>query len=220
MFTIWRANMEEYKKISAKNYPDILLRVIPGHFATANSHINYFIDMSLMKARQSEANSIARAISERYVASTMIDTILCMDGCEVIGAYLANYLTQAGIISMNAHQTIYITTPEFSSTGQLLFRENLQHMIKSKHVLLLMASVTTGKTASSAIDVINYYGGDVVGISSIFSAAGEINGHPINTLFTPADFPDYRTYEPSDCALCKAGVPIDAIANGFGFSRL
>ncbi len=220
MFTKWRADMKEYKKIVAKNYPDITLRVIPGHFATANSHINYFIDMSLMKARQSEANGIAKAISERYVVSTMVDTVLCMDGCEVIGAYLANYLTQAGIISMNAHQTIYITTPEFSSTGQLLFRENLQHMIKSKKVLLLMASVTTGKTASSAIDVINYYGGEVVGISSIFSAAQEIKGYPINTLFTPADFPDYETYDPAECAMCKAGVPIDAIANGYGFSRL
>jgi len=86
--------MEEYRKIEAKHHPDIKLRVIPGHFATANSHINYFIDMSLMKYRQSEANSIAKAISEKYVASTMVDTILCMDGCEVIGAYLANYLTQ------------------------------------------------------------------------------------------------------------------------------
>jgi orotate phosphoribosyltransferase len=212
--------MEDYKKIVAKDYPDIMLRVIPGHFATANSHINYFIDMSLMKARQSEANCIAKAISERYVVSTMVDTILCMDGCEVIGAYLANHLTQAGVVSMNAHQTIYVTTPEFSHTGQLLFRENLQHMIKSKHVLLLMASVTTGKTASSAIDVINYYGGNIVGISSIFSASEKINGYPINALFTPADFPDYKTYESSDCAMCKAGIPIDAIANGFGYSRL
>lgn len=212
--------MENYKKIVAKDYPNIMLRVIPGHFATANSHINYFIDMSLMKARQSEANSIAKAISERYVVSTMVDTILCMDGCEVIGAYLANYLTQAGIVSMNAHQTIYITTPEFSPTGQLLFRENLQHMINSKHILLLMASVTTGKTASSAIDVIKYYGGDIVGISSIFSASEKIKEYPINTLFTPADFPDYKTYETSDCAMCKAGIPIDAIANGFGYSRL
>jgi orotate phosphoribosyltransferase len=212
--------MEDYRKIEAKKHPDIKLRVIPGHFATANSHINYFIDMSLMKARQSEANSIAKAISEKYVTSTMIDTILCMDGCEVIGAYLANYLTQAGIISMNAHQTIYVTTPEFSHTGQLLFRENVQHMIKAKHVLLLMASVTTGKTASAAIDAIKYYGGEVAGISAIFSATDKVKEFPVNTLFKPADFPDYCSYELTECALCKAGKPIDAIANGFGFARL
>jgi len=121
---------------------------------------------------------------------------------------------------MNAHQTIYITTPEFAHTGQLLFRENLQHMIKSKHVLLLLASVTTGKTASAALDVIQYYGGEIAGISSIFSAVPQIKGHTINTLFTPADFPDYMSCDPADCTICKTGRPIDAIANGFGFSRL
>ena len=212
--------MKDYIKIEAKNHPEISLKVIPGHFATAKSHINYFIDLSLMKARQSEANTIAKAISEQYVSTTMVDTILCMDGCEVIGAYLANYLTQTGFISINAHNTLYVTTPEFSNNGQLIFRENLQHMIQSRHVLLLMASITTGKVASSAMDAIEYYGGRIAGISSIFSAMPSIKGYPINTLFTPKDLENYLSYEPGECELCKAGIPIDALANGFGYSSL
>lgn len=212
--------MENYKKIVSKRHSNLTLRVIPGHFVTVNSHINYYIDLSLMKARQSEANLVAKAIAERYIASTIVDTIVCMDGCDVIGAYLANYLTETGIISMNSHKTIYITTPELSHTGQLLFRENMQHMIKNKYVLLLFASATTGKTATSAVDVIHYYGGMIAGISAIFSAATKIYDYPINALFTIADIPDYRTYDSSDCALCKAGIPVDAIANGFGYARL
>lgn len=212
--------MEGYRKIKSKNYPDIVLRVIPGHFVTAHSHINYYIDMSMMKARQNEANAVAAALSDRYLASTIIDTIVCMDGCEVIGAYLANHLTTAGVISMNAHKTIYITTPEFNTNGQLIFRENIQPMIRDKNILLLLASATTGKTVSQAIDSIRYYGGTVTGVSAIFSAASKVYDYPINALFTTSDLPDYQTYSHSNCALCKSGHSVDAIANGFGYSRL
>lgn len=212
--------MENVQKIKSKQYPDITLRVIPGHFATAHSHINYFIDMALMKSRQSEAMKLAKAISERYVSSTIIDTILCMDGCEVIGAYLAKFLTDSGIVSMNAHQTMYITTPEFTPTGQLLFRENLQPMIRDKHVLLLLASASTGKTTSNAVDVIQYYGGKIAGISAIFSATPTILDYEINSLFTLNDLPEYVTYTPAECKMCKEGISIDALVNGHGYARL
>ena len=212
--------MEDYKKIPAKCNPGILLRVIPGHFVTANSHINYFVDMSLMKARQSEARLIAKAISSHYFSSTVVDTILCVDGCDVIGAYLADYLSEAGILSMNSHKTIYITTPEFSITGQFLFRENMRPMIKDKHVLVLLASATTAKTLSAAINTIQYYGGRVAGISAIFSATEKVNDYPIHALFTPADLPDYQYYPHNNCPFCQAGKPIDALVNGFGYERI
>ncbi len=212
--------MEGYKKIKSKNYQNIILRVIPGHFVTAHSHINYYIDLSMMKSRQNEANAVAAALADRYLASTIIDTIVCMDGCEVIGAYLANHLTTAGVISMNAHKTIYITTPEFNTNGQLIFRENIQPMVRDKNILLLLASATTGKTVSQAIESIQYYGGTVTGVSAIFSAASKVYQYPINALFTTADLPDYQTYSQSNCTLCKSGHPVDAIANGFGYSQL
>ncbi len=212
--------MEGYRKILSKTHQGVVLRVIPGHFATVNSHVNYYIDMSLVKCRQSEANMIAKAIAQKYVTSTIVDTILCMDGCEVIGAYLANQLTEGGFISMNAHQTIYVTTPEFTPSGQLLFRENVQHMIRDRSVLVLLGSSTTGKEASSAVDVVKYYGGRIAGISAVFSAKDEVYKYPINAIFTPEDIPDYATYSPNDCELCKQNIPIDAIVNGFGFARL
>ena len=43
-----------------------------------------------------------------------IDTIVCLDGCEVIGAFLASELSRSGVLSTNAHKTIYVVTPEFN----------------------------------------------------------------------------------------------------------
>ncbi len=208
------------QKIMSKQYPDVGLRVIPGHFMTSHSHINYYVDMTFMKMRQSEAKAVAEAIASKYSTSTIVDTIVCMDGCEVIGAYLADELTNAGIMSMNAHKTIYVVSPEYNSTGQIIFRQNLVSMIESKNVLLLLASTTTGKTLSKCLDCIDYYKGHIAAIVSIFSAVNKISDIPIDSLFTTADLPDYKNYPHKDCPLCREGKPIDAIVNGFGYSTL
>ena len=97
--------MQSYTKMRSRKFPDVIMKVIPGHFVTPNSHINYYIDMTTMKTRQSEAKAAARAMASTYAATTIVDTIVCMDGMEVIGAYLADELTQAGIMSMNAHKS-------------------------------------------------------------------------------------------------------------------
>lgn len=212
--------MLEYTKIYSKKYPDIALKVIPGHFVTPNSHINYYMDMTTMKTRQSEARAVAMAMSQSYMATTVIDTIICMDGTEVIGAYLADELSKAGILSMNRHKTIYVVTPEYDQSGQLIFRDNMLMMVNEKHVLLLLASMTTGTTVTRAIEGIKYYGGHVSGVSTIFSAGTSVAGYEINTLFNKSDIPDYVSYSHDNCKMCQDGTRITAICNGFGYSEV
>ena len=212
--------MQEMIKIPLKENPSVVLKAIPGHFITPNSHVNYYLDMTTIKSRLSEASAAAKEISRMIEASTIIDTIVCMDGCEIIGAYLAEELTKAGIISINYHKTIYITTPEMASTGQFLFRDNIQPMIKGKNVLLLMASATTGQTIVKATHALSYYGANISGISAVFSAANSSMGIPIKSLFTIKDIPDYKAYAPEGCSMCRDKKTIDAFANAFGYSSL
>ena len=212
--------MQNYSKLYSRRFPDVFIKVIPGHFVTPNSHINYYIDMTTMRSRLTEAKNAAEALSEAYVATTVVDTIICLDGTEVIGAFLGEALTKAGVLSKNAHRTMYIMTPEFDTSGQMIFRENVQMMIRGKNVLILLASTTTGRTVARAIESIRYYGGTVAGVSAIFSAASKVCGCPVNALFTKQDIPEYRTWKADECSLCKEGIPVDAIANGYGYSRL
>ena len=212
--------MQAYKKIDYARNKDVVLRYIPGHFVTPNSHVNYYMDLTDMKSRQREARATGEEIAEFYLSSDLIDTILCLNGMEVVGSYLANKLTKAGILSANAHQTMYITSPEYNVSGQMMFRENNQHMIKGKRVLVLIDTATTGATLQSAIGSIKFYGGQVVGVSAIFSMAERIEGFPIRSLYSLSDLPDYATYAVDNCPLCRAGAPVDAICNGFGYSTL
>lgn len=206
-------------KIDTKR-KNLFLRIAKGHFATGRSHANYYIDITAQKSRLSEAKAVAQELMSYYNANTVIDAILCLDGTEVIGTCLANELTKAHFHNINAHQTIYIVTPEHTANSQLLFRDNIAPMIKGKHVLILAASVVTGYTANAAIEAIKYYGGMTVGIASIFATVDVCDGHKVQSVFDPKDLPDYATHSSHDCPMCKKGVKIDALVNTYGFSKL
>ena len=199
---------------------DLFLRVSKGHFATSHSHINYYIDVTTQKTRLSEAQAVAKELVSYYSHNTVVDTILCLDGTEVIGAALAVELARGNYATLNKHETIYIVTPEHTVGSQLMFRDNIAPMIRGKHVLILAVSIATGYTAQAAIEAVKYYGGEVVGLASIFATAKECGGYPVNSVFNPNDLAGYFTLPSHECPLCKEGKKLDALINCHGFSKL
>ena len=163
---------------------------------------------------------MAKELVAAYQHNTIVDTVLCLDGTQVIGTCLANELTKDGFANMNAHQTIYVITPEYTTGSQIILRDNLAPMVKGKHVLILAASITTGYTVQAAIEAINYYGGTVAGLSAIFATATECLGIPVTSIFDPSNLPDYASFDSRECPMCKAGQHIDALVNSFGYSAL
>ena len=202
------------------HHSDLYLRVTPGHFATSHSHINYYIDVTTQKTRLSEASAVAQKLVSYYTNTTIVDTILCLDGTQVIGTCLASELTKGNFVNLNAHQTIYVITPEHTVGSQLIFRDNILQAIAGKHVLILAASVSTGYTAKAAVEAIKYYNGHVSGICAIFSTEDECAGYPVHSVFDPKDLQDYATYPSHECPMCKKGEKIDALVNSFGYSKL
>ncbi len=196
------------------------LRYAHGHFATNHSHINYYIDITYQKTRLSEAKAVARALVPLFEITTIVDTILCLDGTAVIGTCLADELTNKGFMSINQHQTIYVVEPEYNANSQMIFRDNLKPMFKGKNVLVLMASMTTGFTAKRSIEAIGYYGGHVAGVAALYSAVEETGGYPVASVYSLKDLPDYASYDYRECPYCKQGVPLDALVNSFGYSAL
>ena len=152
--------------------------------------------------------------------NTVVDTIVCLEGMQVVGAYLADELTQAGVMSRNAHQTVYVVSPEFNSNSQMIFRDNLQPMIKGKNILLLLAVVTTGKTIAKGMECIQYYGGILQGISAIFTAVDQVDGIPIHSVYTKRELPDYQAFDFRECPFCQKGQKLDALVNSYGYSKL
>ena len=199
---------------------NVPLRYAKGHFATNHSHINYYIDITYQKTRLAEAKTSAYELVSHFINDTPVDTILCLDGTAVLGTCVAEELTKTGFCTMNQHQTIYVLEPEYNANSQIIFRENIAPMIRGKHVLILMASVTTGVTAKRSIEAIGYYGGYVAGVAAIYRAVDEVAGYPVRSVYSVNDLPDYASYDYRECPYCKQGQKIDALVNSFGYSKL
>ncbi|MCC8017916.1 MAG: orotate phosphoribosyltransferase, partial [Lachnospiraceae bacterium] len=120
----------------------------------------------------------------------------------------------------NQHDTIYVVTPEYNSNNQIIFRDNNIMAVEGKNVILLLATTTTGLTIRRAVECIHYYGGTLQGISSIFSTVKDVDGMEVESVFTEEDVPGYAAYERTECPYCQKGMRIEAMVNGFGYSRL
>ena len=236
--------MKEQIKVTCKKNKDLELKVIPGHFSSDRFHVNYYIDMSTLKMRQKEAKLVAKTMAENYInkvelesnrvsyfmganalekavsVQTPIDTIICMDGCEVIGAYLADELTNENFPTNNKHNSFYVITPEFDNTGQMVVRNNIKPMIKGRNVLVVLASAMSGRTITKAIGTILAYGGKIAGLSVIFANVDEIEGYQVNGVFTHEDLPNFKLTDPNNCEDCKAGIKLDAVVNSYGYEEL
>ena len=102
---------ERMQIIQAAGNSKIQIGVIPGHYATNHSHINYYVDITSLKTGYKMAKEAAKALAATYV-STHIDTIICLEGTEIIGAFLAESLGESGI---NSGADVNVVTPELNA---------------------------------------------------------------------------------------------------------
>lgn len=199
---------------------NIKLGIIPGHFATIHSHVNNYIDLTSIKTLHNMAKNAAGLLAQNFSSVTIVDTIVCLEGTEVVGSYLADELSQTGLMTMESNINIAVLTPEYNSNNQMIFRDNTQKMIFGKNILLLFALASTGKTINRSMECLEYYNGKLVGIAALFSAVEEVNNIPVNSIFTQDNIPYYKSYKPSECELCAKKQKIDALVNSFGYSKV
>ena len=212
--------MESRKKlINVKGNKNIHMGIIPGHFATNHSHINHYVDLNSIKTSFRMARETAKMIAEKY-NTVQIDTIICLEGTETLGAFLAQELADSSVASINSGKDIDILTPEINSNGQMIFRDAAQKKIWNKQILLLISSASTGWSIERFARCLDYYSGKLIGACALFSAIDEVIGIKVNSIFTEQDIPDYHSYAASECPMCKSKQKIDALVNAFGYSKL
>ena len=207
---------ERLQTIQSGKNKKVQIGVIPGHYATNHSHVNYYVDMTSIKTSMKMAKEAAQELGSTY-ANTHIETIICLEGTEILGGFLAEYLSEAGI---NKGEDINLITPELNAVNQMIFRDNTQKKIWGKQVMLLISSASTGKSIGRAVDCLQYYNGKLAAIGAIFSAIEKFGVMPVHALFTDKDLPNYENYLANECPMCKKGQKVDALINSFGYSKL
>lgn len=206
--------------VSLTKNPSIEMNVIPGHFTTSHLHMTHYLDLDNLKTNASVAREVARELALPYLTGTLVDTIVCMEKSEIIGAYMAEELMQAGTSVLNSDRDIHVVTPISNVNRNLMFKSNMQELIFNRNIILLVSSVSSGITLNSALECLSYYGGVLVGISTLFNANPKNNKQEIYSMFTNEDVPDYHLYNPNDCPMCKVGQKLDAIIVHDGYVKI
>jgi len=205
--------------ISLAKNPNITVDIIPGHYTTSNMHTNNYLDVSSLRSDAIVARDVAREIVLPY-SSTPIDTIVCMEKMEVIGAYVAQELFQEDSSGINSGNRIKVLSPLNNAYGNLVFSGRVIKWITNKNILLLMGTISSGSTLKKIIECISYYGGTISGISALYSASPITSSTEIHTLFSSADIPGYKIFTASECEFCKEGIKLDAIVSSEGYTKI
>lgn len=205
--------------IAAKSSSQLKLQICPGHFATSHSHVDHYINLSNLRINHANAKLAAKELAYPC-QNTPIDTIVCVEYTQAIGAFMADALSTYSHRSVNEGRNIAVVRPRINSNNQLMFNDDVQEYVTGKNVLLLLSTISTGLSLNRAVECLTYYGANLTGIAAIFSAIEEANGMPVRRLFSPADMPTYHTYSASECPLCQAGRKLDGFVNESGYTRI
>ena len=156
----------EVLTVSLTKNPVISLDVHAGHFSTSHFHTTHYLDLKNLKTNASIAKDVAIELALPYLTRTIVDTIVCMEGTEVIGAYMAEELLQEGMLVINRDREIHIATPISNTNRNWMFQSDVQELIHNRNIIVLVSSISSGMTLRGILECLSYYGGIVVGISA------------------------------------------------------
>ncbi len=181
---------------SKNEYFDLLIEseaLLEGHFIlTSGLHSNKYIQCALALQWPDKCIKLAEGIIKLFNKSR-IDTVI---GPALGGITIAYEIGR----QLNA-KAIFTERVDGKATLRRGF-----HISKGERVLIVEDVVTTAGSALEVANVVESYGGDIIGISSIVDRRPDKK--PIKYDFKSLVSLDVPVYNPEDCPLCKQGVPL------------
>ncbi len=204
--------------VTAKGNRKIRLNIYPGHYATSHAHVDNYFSMTEVRTDCAMAAEAAEMLASHF-RYTPVDTVISLEYTQIIGAFVAKELSAPGR-DINSGADIHVVTPQVNSNNQLTFSSDMQPYVTGKNVLLLLSTISTGRSLARAVECIRYYGGSLAGIASIFSAIGESGDYPVRSIFSSADLAAYNSYRSDECPFCRSGRKLDGFITTAGYTAI
>jgi orotate phosphoribosyltransferase len=172
--------------------------IMRGHFLlTSGRHSSTFLQCSMVMQRPAHLERICSALAAKVKGFSP----QCVAGPAMGGVILAYEMARAlGARAIYAEKV----ASEESAVG-LAFRRGFQ-VSRGEKCLVVEDAVTTGGSALKLMQLIRAAGADVVGVAALVDrSGGRVDfGVPFVSMLGL----DIPSYEPDDCPLCRAGVPV------------
>lgn len=172
------------------------------HFILSSGrHSEEYVEKALVTTEPAFTEGLGEVIAKHF-ARAQVDLVLTTGyGASILGHCVAK-----------AHPSkprfLYAIKRkgEKGKTKVMLPKEFLRFFAEASRVLVVEDILTTGETVKQLIKLVESFGGQVVGVGSIWNRDTRIRfKYPLFTLVS-RDFPSYA---PEACPLCKRGLPIN-----------
>ena len=169
--------------------------VLQGHFRLSSGlHSPNYVQCALLLQHPRNAKALGEELASR-IRSIRPDKIVAPAlGGLVIGYTVAEALDVPMVFTER-------------KDGEMILRRGFR-ITQGERIVIVEDVVTTGKSTREAAGVVAKHGGLVFGFASILNRSGKPNPFdaPYESLLQMA----LEANEERDCALCRAGMPIDA----------
>lgn len=164
-----------------------------GHFSlTSGRHSDRYVQCARVLEDPALTMTLARTAVSRLPEGLEVDLVAAPAvGGIIIGFAVAEVLGVKFIFSER-------------DQGQMVLRRGFA-IPEGARVLVVEDVVTTGGSVAEVIELVRAAGGQVVGVISLIDRGGEKR---FEAPFWPLLKLEVESWEPADCALCRAGMPI------------
>jgi orotate phosphoribosyltransferase len=166
----------------------------------SGQHTSEYIEKTLVTTEPSFTEGLGAVIAKHF-AQWPVDAVLSTGpGALILSHCVARAHPSRPIV-------IYGTKRLSGGKRRVTLPVEFQRLVREEaRVLLVEDLVSTGTTLNLLINLVEQVGAEVVGVGCLWRRTSvELNGKPVFSLVS-RDFP---TYEPSNCPLCKKGVPLN-----------
>jgi len=171
---------------------------------TSGRHMSIYVNKDYLLPHPAETSRVCQLFAEKnkdldvdLVASPVV-------AGAILGHEVAMHLSQI------KGKEVLAAYADKTDEGPLVFKRGYDELIKGKKVLIIEDTVATGLSVNKMIDVVNKFGGKIQAMSVIVNRVPkEINSESLGVPFSALCEIPAETYDPADCPLCKAGVPIN-----------
>jgi len=165
--------------------------IMEGHFLLSSGlHSDRYFQMAKVLQYPEIAGVLAEQLAARY-KSADIDAVI---GPAIGGIVLSYVLAEKmGVRSMFVERE-----------NDIMCLRRGFFIEKNENILVCEDVITTGKSVSEVIQVVNSYGGKIAGVCCLVQRGQHNLQYPVECLLKI----DVKNYRQEDCPLCKEGKPL------------
>ena len=175
-----------------------------GHFVyTSGKHGDTYLNKDALLPHVELVSEICRQIAIEFTGQNVEAVLGPVAGGVVLSQWVAHHLGK-----LEGREVLAVYADKRKTEGEFIIRRGYDEMIRGKRLLLVDDIINQGSSLKGLQREVSRVGCEVVGVGCLcnrYESTAKDFGVP--KLYSYIEF-KLNIYEPKDCPLCKAGVPL------------